>query len=87
MVGRRRRIRERKGELFGQMMRRFGVHQRNDPAYPEAAMLGLAAARCIHCRETQRCIAWLARTTGTQSAAEFCPNAATFAALAARPRR
>jgi len=87
MIGRMRRTRELRNELFGRMMQRFGAPQSADDVYPEGAMLRIAAARCIHCTETRRCMAWLTETTGTQGASEFCPNAATFAALAARARR
>ena len=87
MFGRMRKTRELKGRLFGEMMRRFGVTQRQDYGDVEGTMLHTAAARCIHCAEAARCRAWMEQTTGTEGAAEFCPNAETFAGLAGRPRR
>jgi len=69
------------------MMRRFGVTERQDYAYLEGAKLHTAAARCIHCSDVERCKSWMEQTTGTEGAADFCPNAATFEALATRSGR
>lgn len=87
MLGRMHRSRELRASLFGQMMQRFGLQRSPDYAYPEGAALRVAAARCVHCTEVARCKLWLATTTGTEGAADFCPNAATFAALASRTRQ
>jgi hypothetical protein len=84
MFGRMRRIRELRSQLFGEMMRRFGVTERQDYGYLEGTQLHTAAARCIHCSEVARCKTWMEQTKGTEGAAEFCPNASTFAALGAR---
>ncbi|MCC6946210.1 MAG: hypothetical protein IT539_00450 [Bradyrhizobiaceae bacterium] len=84
MLGRMRRTRELRSELFNQMMQRFGVQMHGDYAYPEGTALHTAAARCIHCIQAKRCKAWLAMTSGTEGAADFCPNAAFFTALAGR---
>jgi hypothetical protein len=87
MFGRMRRTRELKGQLFGEMMRRFGVIQRQDYAFAEGVALHTAAARCIHCGEAARCKEWMESTTGTEGASDFCPNAQTFATLGRRARR
>jgi hypothetical protein len=87
MWGRMRRTKELRSQLFGAMMRRFGVTERLDYGDVEGTKLHTAAARCTHCGEVARCKAWMEQTTGTEGADEFCPNAATFAALSARPRR
>jgi hypothetical protein len=86
MLGRMRRTRELRSQLFGEMLQRFGLTQRCDYASPDGAMLQIAAARCMHCRTVEQCKLWMAQTTGTEGAEEFCPNAATFAALASRPK-
>lgn len=79
-----RRTRELKGRLFEEMLRRFGVTQRQDYGHVEGAMLHTAAARCIHCGEAARCKAWMEQTEGVAGAADFCPNAAAFTCLARR---
>jgi hypothetical protein len=84
MFGRMRRTRELKNRLFGEMMHRFRVTQRADYGYAEGAMLHTAAARCIHCTAAERCKAWLAADSGTEGAADFCPNARVFATLGRR---
>jgi hypothetical protein len=84
MFGKMRRARS---QLFGEMMRRFGVSERPDYGHLEGAKLQAAAARCIHCSDAARCKTWVEQTSGTEGAEEFCPNAGTFAALADRADR
>lgn len=66
------------------MMRHFGVD-------PEHVALGApTAARhaeqaCACCRTVARCHEWLANGRTGDEPAEFCPNAATFEALAKLP--
>ena len=87
MFGRMRRARKLRSQLFGEMMRRFGVTERQDYGYLEGTKLQTAAARCIHCSEVGRCKSWMEQTTGTEGAEAFCPNAGVFAALGARRPR
>jgi hypothetical protein len=87
MFGRMRRTRELKRQLHAEMKQRFGVTQQEDYGSTEGTMLQTAAARCIHCTEAARCKDWLANTTGTEDAADFCPNAGMFATLGRRARR
>jgi len=63
------------------MMRHFGVDpQQVALAAPAAALHAEHACAC--CRTVARCHEWLANGRTGDEPADFCPNAATFEALA-----
>lgn len=81
---------DHRATLFAEMLRRFGVLDR-DRAFDlaDGHRLARAATTCLGCRAAARCEAWKDRQGSLAEAAEFCPNSALFRELgrtSARPR-
>ncbi len=74
---------DRHAKLMGAMMRRFGVLENESLSLNDAMQLEGAARRCMGCRSVETCERWMATTAGRAGAEAFCPNARTFANLAA----
>ncbi len=74
--------RERHRPLFGEMLRRFELDDRDGFSLADGTVLRQAAAACLACKRTEECAAWLAFHRGRHGAEAFCPNAPRFSALA-----
>lgn len=72
--------------LQERMMDAYGIH----PEELSGSALGAircAGITCSHCQSKRRCVKELDGGTARANASEFCPNAPTFEALTALPKR
>ena len=72
------RLNER-ADLMGKMLQTIGAMD-NTPTGPQAeAAMRSAAYRCMNCKETEACKAWLEKhAEGAIQALPECPNASLF---------
>lgn len=73
---------ETRAALMGRMMAQLGVGSEEVAKLSMGLELEQMAKRCMFCRHTAACRAWLDGTR--EGAREFCPNASAFDALLQR---
>lgn len=71
-------ISERNLEQMEMMRSRLGALQGPDASSWLASAWGHAARRCVFCRSSQTCAAWLAAGAVDEQYHDFCPNAYFF---------